>query len=701
MRHFSFFLLVVLSIQLRSQQNLNGALKSKIYNHELDNQFFDVLIEGDMNKLLSQEKALGITVKYHAGEIACVNLDVNAISTLINLKIAKYIEYIDPSKKTMNDTMVVRNRIKPVKQGLSPLPQAYDGTGIVVGIIDTGIDFSHPDFKDAMGNTRIDFIWDQTINTPTTSPMPFNYGQEWTAAQINASLCTHQDTINYGHGTHVSGITAGNGLANGRHEGCAPKSNLVVVALNFYKPGPTIADGVQYIINKATALGKPFVINASVGDYYGSHDGTDTEAKLIDAMIANIPGRVLIAAAGNAGSIKYHTGINVIPADTGFTWIKNNSSTLYYWHYADTANIKNVNYSIGVNRSGSFTDLGNIGFKPYNYGFSTKTDTLKFNSNRIGLIQSSASINASGIYELFVKITADTTGYFWRIESNGTGNFDAWNFDFVSSGLPSSSTYPKITKYVTPDTLKTIVSSFQCSDNIITVANYSNLKNFYDVTNALQTCPEAAGALISSSSVGPTRDNRMKPDVAASGNYIFSAILMVHKNAIIANNPIIVSQGGYHIIGGGTSAASPVVAGLAALYMQAHPNATNLQVKQAIINCTYSDGFTGTVPNIQWGYGKLDGLSTFTCAAVTGINSFYKEEEILSYPNPFSDGMQFKFKNTIAGELNVYNALGALVFKDFITSDEYFLSKKRLGDNGVYFVNIPSQNINYKIVAVE
>src|SRR5690606_926764 len=156
---------------------------------------------------------------------------------------------------------------------------AYNGEGILMGIIDTGVDFNHADFKDSLGNTRIKYLWDQKPTSGSTVPSPFGYGIEWTETQINMAQCTQSDMAYYGHGTGVAGIAAGNGLASGHHQGPASKSDLIVVALDFNKTGPTIADAVQYIFDKAIQIGKPCVINASLGDYYGSHDATDLQTQ--------------------------------------------------------------------------------------------------------------------------------------------------------------------------------------------------------------------------------------------------------------------------------------------------------------------------------------------------------------------------------------------------------------------------------------
>lgn len=111
----------------------------------------------------------------------------------------------------------------------------------------------------------------------------------------------------------------------------------------------------------------------------------------------------------------------------------------------------------------------------------------------------------------------------------------------------------------------------------------------------------------------------IKPDVVATGANVFSAMPISLQTFMLTNAPSAVAQGSMHIQGGGTSASAPVVAGLAALYLQKFPNATNQQVKQAIMNCTYSDGFTGIVPNNVYGYGKLDGMAAMLCTIFTGV----------------------------------------------------------------------------------
>ena len=156
-------------------------------------------------------------------------------------------------------------------------------------------------------------------------------------------------------------------------------------------------------------------------------------------------------------------------------------------------------------------------------------------------------------------------------------------FDIIrllsSAAVPTLAT--KLSACRFEGTLIKILSS--TISEIITVANYVNLNSYYDVTNTLQTTTETTGELSASSSAGPTRTNAThKPDIAASGASIFSTIVLSMQANLIANAPAAVDQGSFHVIGGGTSASSPVVAGLAALFLEAFPNSTNQQVKQAI-----------------------------------------------------------------------------------------------------------------------
>ena len=659
----------------------------KIIEEKSPSHLINVLVLLKQNSEIVNSGTAAYKIHYRIGNICSISTTLENIKKISEQKNILRIEYTEHHLKLMDDTSDVRNRINPIKLGLAPLTQSYDGTNIIVGIIDSGTDFTHPDLKDASGNSRIKYLWDMNKPVAANTPTAFGYGQEWTNSDIDLGLCTHDDLTHFGHGTASSGIAAGNGLAIGKYAGVATKADLIVVAMDFGRAGFTIADAVQYIVSKSALLNKPFVINASLGEYYGSHDGTDLEAKIIDGMVTG-PGKCLVASAGNAGSIAFHVGYNITPIDTNFTWISNANPTIRVSEYADTLQIKNVKYSVGVNNLG-FTNIGNIGFKAYNYALGTlKRDTIFNGINRIGIIESIASINTFDVYELSISIRADSLNYLWRLEHSGTGRIDSWNFDYVTSGLPAVGTFPKIVKYKIADTTQTIVSSFQCSDEVITVANYVNRNQYLDVNSIIQSTTETPGEIAASSSVGPSRDNKIKPDISATGATILAPAALGNIPFLIANAPQVVAFGAFHITAGGTSASSPLVAGLAALYLEKNPTATNQQIKQAIINCAYTDVFVSLpVPNYRWGFGKLDGHKAMTCGVIIPTNiPFLDNKNTMSvFPNPIENKANLLFETNDYKTLKIINSTGQIILTDNIKTDNYELNCQNFSP-GVYLV---------------
>ncbi len=697
--YFTFF--IILSYTLINAQSVFNTELIKKIEYADPSEKIQVLVLTKPNVDINFQEFPGITVHYQAGNIYSVSGQIEAIKQLGKSPRVVRIEYTQHKLELMGDTCVVRNRIKDIKLGAYPLFQAYDGTGVIIGIIDSGTDFNHPDFKDINGNSRIKYLWDMTKPVAVNTPTPFGYGQEWNNNDIDLGLCTHTDLVHFGHGTNSSGIAAGNGFSINRYQGMAPKADIIVVALDFGRPGFTISDALKYIINKSLILNKPLVVNASVGGYYGSHDGTDLETQIIDNLIKNTPGRAMVASCGNAGNAKFHVGYDVLATDTNFTWIGNNSSVVALEEYADTNQIKNVRYSVGVTNP-NLIDLGATSYKSYNYALNTiKRDTIYNNSHRIGIVESVASINSFGVYELSIAIEADSIGYLWSISHAGTGRIDSWNFDYVSGTMPTVAEYPKIVRYKMADTIQSIVSGFQCSNEIIAVGNYINRSQYIDINNTVRINPEVAGQLHESSSAGPTRDNRIKPDITASGATILAASPLAHILNLKTNAPYVIAQGGFHVTAGGTSASSPVVAGLAALYFQRHPTATNQQLKQAIINCAYNDVFTGTaLPNNKWGYGKLDGFATMTCGEnLAGVKNLSNQEGIRLFPNPMNSETTLLFQNSAFKKIKLYDSSGQLVLEDECSSASYVLKRNNLAA-GLYLVCSEEKNTIYRIKIV-
>ncbi len=646
-----------------------------------------MLVKGSVREIKIFTEQHDGSFYYSADDIASISLQAKFLTVLADQTFVNRIETKSPYSKlqTLSDTMLIHTRVIPVHNGSGPLAQPYKGDGVVMGIIDTGIDYTHPDFKDSTGKTRIKFLWDQVLND-SVPPLPFNYGQEWNNTDIdNGKATAHLTTAltNYGHGTHVSSIAAGNGLAMNKYKGVAPNADIIFVALDF-NAANGIADATKYIYDKAALLGKPCVINVSIGDYYGSHDGLNLEAQIIKNQIIAQPSRSFVAAAGNAGDLAIHAGHNVT-SDTTFSWL---SGSAYIGMYASTSDFSNIQFSIGADKvTPTYSFRGNTAFS----GIAPHIGVLGYDTIYNGTNKMCTMITYGDLYmgvnSMEFSITPDTTTYFWRLMTTGSGKFDAWSFDLETANLADSLIYSPLKKYKQPDLKSNMASSFQCLGEVITVGNYTNRNQYFDYDTILQfDNTRVPGNLFSSSSKGPTRDGRIKPDITSPGDWTLGAIpLSMSAQSISLGNTTNLAQGGFHKLDGGTSNASPSVAGIAALYLQMQPFANWQTVKNTITNCARLDVFTSTnLPDNNWGYGKADAFNTLTGCA-TSNNDIYNTDnkDIIIYPNPSFGRLVIANIPSGINELIIYSLLGKKIFQSNISSEN--ISLELNAPNGIYY----------------
>jgi len=643
----------------------------------------DLFIHGPREAVFGAVKAQGGIVKMATAGLTSARVPVAQVRALAGHPAVERFEFsLDPGT-ALNDSMRVKNRVEPVHMGAAPLPAAYDGEGVLMGIIDAGLDHRHPDFQHPDGRTRVLKYWDQTLGfNATRTPQPYNYGQVWDSTHINAGQMTSVDQASYfGHGSSVTGTAAGNGLANGRHKGVAPKSDLIVVSSRFNAPNwrATVADAVKYILDEAEALGRPVVINASLGTYLGSHDGKDAAALLIDEMLKARGGRAMVCAAGNSNAFApYHLRTEVGP-DTTFTWFRNNPTSglgfpaVFFEAWADTADLDNVRYAVGADRTTpGFQFRGRTPFHSVSEHLdSVIVDTLKsFDGHRIGVAQLYAA-RRGGQYLLQVLVRRpDSSSYNFRFMTTGLGRFDVWSSSQfrtsnIVTAIPDPGEFPPIVDYVLPDNDQHMVDSWACSPHVITVANYYNEVAYTDCAGGWQQGAATEGDISANSSKGPTRDGRLKPDVAASGDITMSPAPLNILANLMANEPFKVAEGCMHARNGGTSMASPVVAGTVSLYLQKCPSAPHSEVMAAITSTARNDAFTGSLPNNQWGHGKLDAFAALVTSnrddfnlAVDGPAAFCQGEQVqVSAPDGFN---AFHWSNGATGNPLMYSEAGPL-----------------------------------------
>lgn len=242
------------------------------------------------------------------------------ISEFLIDRLAQYpqIEYIEKPNRLFYDVNIGRlaSCINPLQ---TPQYNLF-GRGVIIGVIDSGIDYAHPDFRLANGQTRILDLWDQTI--PGSPPEGFNLGTLYTREQINAALEAPnnirrlelvQSVDTNGHGSHVAGIAAGNGRAsNGLYRGVASESDLIIVKLgssvgDSFPITTRLMEGIDFCIRKSLEYNRPLVINLSFGNSYGAHNGSSILESYIND-VAGIGRNSIVIGTGNEGTAGKHFG---------------------------------------------------------------------------------------------------------------------------------------------------------------------------------------------------------------------------------------------------------------------------------------------------------------------------------------------------------------------------------------------------------
>jgi minor extracellular serine protease Vpr len=537
------------------------------------------------------------------------------------------------------------------------LPVAYKGKGVIVGTVDSGIDFDHPDFKNPDGSTRVAYIWDQCA-TEGTPPEGYDYGNECDAAEINSGNCSEQDNNvdASGHGTHVAGIAAGNGRApndNADYTGIAPETDII--AVNSFGVGEGsgsdtwIVDAANYICRKAQAIGEPVVINMSLGTHFGPHDGTSLFEQALTELTG--PGRIIVVAAGNEGSDFIHLGYQVDDEGEASLFLPSEGarSVIFdVWYssgYQMDVMIGRVDAETGkVVENTGWIPPGQTFKKKFWAGQEVNIDAAEIANPQNGDSHALMTIEGRGFdqYHWATGFKAHETGQ--------TAIFDCWatgeshvltategrGFDQHRSapgckthqvhqiGLSSHGTgqfAANAQGFKPGDSIKT-VSMPATGRNIIAVAAYTTKNQWIDMNGQPRGDPNIViGERAYFSSIGPSRDGRLKPEIAAPGQFIVAALSSDIPVGWQGIPPKRIVLGGYYQELRGTSMACPHITGTVALMLQRNPSLDYNHIAEIFAKSGRSDQYTGQLPNTKWGYGKVDGHAAVSAAALYGIGT--------------------------------------------------------------------------------
>lgn len=657
-------------------------------------------------------EALGITVQARVGDVATAYVPFSRLQEVAALPSVVYIEasqILHPA----NDVSVPETGAPQLWSG------GVTGSGVIVGVIDSGIDPFHPDFINSDGTTSIKYLLDLSDpgdpDSDGTLNGPVFGGTMYTEAQINAALanpgwfyrssdtprsipdnsaggvtsqilvgesatvasvaidvyithsfmgdlrvvltcpsgttavvhdrsggsrdniigtflvtgCNGQNaqgtwslkvsdhasgdtgrlifwnlhlnrsvrmTDMVGHGTHVAGSAAGNGrgASAGAFKGMAPGANIIAVrATRSYVGGlgaTDIVNAMSFVNQKAQELGLPYVINLSLGGHFGPHDGTTLEERTIDNLVGSgKPGKAVVVAAGNEGNEAIHAAGTLSQGG-------------------------NVSLRVNVPSGGGvfYADIWYKGSDRFGLGFVSPTGAslnpapVPPGSQRcyqqgtpavaIVCIAHANNNTYNGDKEIVFQVVSLLSGT-WQLILRGdsvvNGRYDGWILGCCS--------------WVNPDN-QMRVGMPGTARNAITVGAYTTRNQWTDVDGNPRSRSAAVGDIAAFSSDGPTRDGRLKPEIAAPGQMICSTLSGQSPAGSIGSmypDRSYICQGGRHGISMGTSFAAPHVTGAVALLLSTNRNLDAVQLREMLTNAARQDSFTGSTPNNRWGYGKL------------------------------------------------------------------------------------------------
>jgi len=710
------------SIEIKNASKLSTSCKLFIlrlrdinYNPEmeLDNKFIkDNLIEiydgmyfiGGLLKIDTELidieilNSYGIKVNSKINNIWTVKVPIDQLEKFTDIDGIIFFEKSTQRKRFMDDAKSQTN-VDDVHSGTG-LNTSYKGNDVVVGIIDGGFDYTHPAFEDNNGNVRIKRVWEQMWDQNNTPPSGYNYGHE--LIQSADILAFETDafynsngtlSVNGSHGSHVAGTAAGSDNAiNGAYGGCAPESDLVFVSTTMMDDA--MLDGISYIFDYASSENKPATINLSIGGHYGPHDGTS----LFDQALQNLVGnqKVLVGAAGNEGSNKIHLDVTFQSTiDSAFTSILfgQNSPACNVDSWSDVGTDFGVKFQLWDPTTLTLSDATNWG------SASANMNAVSFvlTGSDGGQVQveisseSSSPLNSKPHINFGLQSTTNDVFELAILGQNNTVHL--WNSGTTFSDQGESFWLDGNNDYSVGEIGGT-------GTNMITVGAYTSKSAFTNSQGATQQTyfPGTIGDIASFSSLGPTADGRIKPDITAPGNVIVSALNSFDPEyqqggdyfddfatAVGSNNW---PYGGMS----GTSMATPMVTGIIALLFDINPNLSFNDIKQLIQSTAITDNFTGSVPNNTWGSGKIDALGAAQATTPTSVNQ-YTSNDIFIYPNPANEFVNIYIPEYISSEkIILFDNLG----REVMSSD--YSGKLNLNTSslsqGIYFLET---NDNKKI----
>ena len=646
-----------------------------------------------------------------------VNLPIDEIRSFSELDAVKTLtcgEVFEPCL----DQALKSTKMDIVHAGGEGLPQAFDGTGVIAGLFDTGIDPNHAMFRGPDGTSyRVKRFFNMANGVTYTDE---------TMSKATTDMSTES------HGTHVAGIMAGLGGQNGQYGGIKKvfgKETATKVTGNIPFTGvasgadiamgggsltiANITSGCKKIVDYAKSVGKPAVINLSLGHVVGPHDGSSNLCQVLDELGKDA---IIFVSSGNDGETDCSLTKTFTASDNSIkTFIAPNKSaydaTSAFWAYDN----KPLSFQIALysKKGGNITktlDVNNsmilAGTNYTNPAYSHDVDfNNAFSSSSYIIVEKGVdSVNKRAYITLSISWTRN-------LSTNSSNDIVPL---FIVKGAEGQKVLGTVTSKLGFSNLdlagfdngnaKESINDNATGKNIIAVGAYSTRSTFITLSGKVYgfNNPDMLGDVASFSSYGTSFDGRNLPNICGPGHPVISAYSRYYYTSQnlteddIEAKATVNDRDNHWGQMSGTSMSSPFVAGVGVVMLQANPNLTVSEVRNIMMETATKDEYTAKGDPIQWGAGKINALEAVKkVLGLGGVGEIFADENTRLILTQSGDKQYNVF---LAGvdEFNatVYNMSGSAVKTVNFAGNEGTLDASSLSA-GVYVVEVKADNAHF------
>ena len=600
----------------------------------------------------------GVEVMSELGDVLVVRCPVTVTEKIAALPQVLQVGFGD-QQRPMLDYARPASTVTDVQDGFSyeGATRSFDGTGVVCGMMDTGLEANHVNFKNADGTSRIQRLWHMNSNNGTS--VEYNAGTISNFATDNTSA---------GHATHVAGIIGGSYKGNGKfyklstangnagsmqnnapipYYGVATGADLAFSVGELYTPN--IIQGVTNIINYANGEGKPVVVNLSLGSNIGPHDGSDYYSKALASLGEK---GIICMSAGNEGDEQLSI-VKELAASGNDAYLrtipvsKYNDGTFAYGHVTGVVDLwTNGDKPVTVTLKAFNDDIekavsvlsisapGNV----------TSSASSSYSTYFTGSIDMTAAVdNANNRYNVYIQfsnvaLTSTNTSNYLMLEVTGDAGTKVYlygNGVFFENRIKSGAGTPLI---LTAGNAEASINDGCCGENVLSVGAYTTRTTWGVLSGSVYTYTGdfTVGRIAPFSSYGANYQGQQLPLVCAPGANIISSYSSYYAGSSASTTMCAEANvdGKTYYWGAmqGTSMSCPYVTGTIGLWLQADPTLTYSKVLDVINKTsTYNSLLMGGASaKPRWGAGKIDalkGIQQVLADRAAGIGNVWADDD--------------------------------------------------------------------------